>query len=176
MIKTMLNNIIIAVRATRYIVLVIIWIYRCPWCYIELSTYGLQSFIGKVLLVPFRQRDNLPQLHTVRIVFTSSSMRKKCNNKENWSSNLSEHQNRVIYTLKPRQICLHLADGIFKCILLNENIWISRTTSLKFVPKVRISNILALVQIKARRRRGDKPLSETGMVSLLTHLCVSRPQ
>ena len=34
-----------------------------------------------------------------------------------------------------------------------------------------INNIPALVQIMAWRREGDKPLSETMMVSLLTHIC-----
>ena len=34
----------------------------------------------------------------------------------------------------------------------------------------------ALVQIMAWRRSGDKPLSEPMMVSLLTHICVTRPQ
>ena len=38
------------------------------------------------------------------------------------------------------------------------------------VPKVRINNIPALVQIMAWRRPGDKPLSEQMMVSLLTHM------
>ena len=33
----------------------------------------------------------------------------------------------------------------------------------------------ALVQIMAWRRPGDKPLSETMMISLLTHVCVTRP-
>ena len=33
-----------------------------------------------------------------------------------------------------------------------------------------------LVQIMAWRRSGDKPLSEPMMVSLLTHICVTRPQ
>ena len=32
------------------------------------------------------------------------------------------------------------------------------------------------VQIMAWRRSGDKPLYETMMVSLLTHLCITRPQ
>ena len=36
--------------------------------------------------------------------------------------------------------------------------------------------IPALVQIMAWRRPGDKPLSEPMMVSLLTHICVTRPQ
>ena len=37
-------------------------------------------------------------------------------------------------------------------------------------------NIPALVQIIAWRRSGDKPLSEPMMVSLVTHICVTRPQ
>ena len=37
-------------------------------------------------------------------------------------------------------------------------------------------NIPSLIQIMAWRRQGDKPLSETMMVSLLTHICVTRPQ
>ena len=45
-----------------------------------------------------------------------------------------------------------------------------------FVPKVRINNIPALVQIMAWRRPGDKSLSEPMMVSLLMHICVTRPQ
>ena len=48
--------------------------------------------------------------------------------------------------------------------------------SLKFVPSVPIINIPALVQIMAWRRPGDKPLSEPIMVTLLTHICVTRPQ
>ena len=79
-------------------------------------------------------------------------------------------------TLRPRQNGRHLADDIFKCIFLNENIWIPIKISLKFVPKGRINNIPALVQIIAWRRPGDKPLSEPMMVSLLTHIYVTRPQ
>ena len=51
-----------------------------------------------------------------------------------------------------------------------------RFISLKFVPKGPINNNPALVQIMAWRRSGDKPLSEPMMVSLLTHICVTRPQ
>ena len=47
---------------------------------------------------------------------------------------------------------------------------------LKFVPKGRIINIPALVQIMAWCRLGNKPLSERMMVGLLTHICVTRPQ
>ena len=47
---------------------------------------------------------------------------------------------------------------------------------LKFVPNGPINNIPALVPIMAWRRPGDKPLSEPRMASLLTHICVTRPQ
>ena len=43
-------------------------------------------------------------------------------------------------------------------------------------PKGPINKISALVQIMTWRRSGDKPLSEPMMVSLLTHICVTRPQ
>ena len=81
-----------------------------------------------------------------------------------------------INSLRPRPNRRHFADDIFKCIFDNENEWISPRRTLMFVPKVRISNIPALVQIMAWRRPGDKPLSEPMMVSLLTHICVTRPQ
>ena len=48
--------------------------------------------------------------------------------------------------------------------------------SLKFIPKCPINNIPALVQIMAWCRSGDKPLPEPMVVSLLTHICVTRPQ
>ena len=64
----------------------------------------------------------------------------------------------------------------FICIFLNENASISIKISLKFVPKDPINNIPTLVQIMAWRLSGDKPLSEPMMDSLLTHICVTRPQ
>ena len=69
-----------------------------------------------------------------------------------------------INTLRPRQDGRHFPDDIFKCIFLNENKWISLKISLKFVLKGPINDIPALVQIMARRRPGDKPLSEPMMV------------
>ena len=77
---------------------------------------------------------------------------------------------------RPRQNGRHFADDIFKHIFVNENARISIKFSLKFVPKGPIHNIPALVQIMAWRRPGDKPLSEPVLVSLLTHICVTRPQ
>ena len=79
-------------------------------------------------------------------------------------------------SLRPRQNGCHFADNIFKCIFWNENVWISFDISLKFVPKVWINNSPALVQIMAWRRSGDKPVSEPMMVTLLTDICITRPQ
>ena len=81
-----------------------------------------------------------------------------------------------INTLRPRQNGRHFPDDIFKCIFVNENVSILIKISLKFVPKVLINNIPALVQKMAWRRPGDKPLSETMLVNLLTDICVTRPQ
>ena len=82
----------------------------------------------------------------------------------------------LINTLRPRQNGRHFADDTFRRIFLKENVRISIKMSLKFVPKSPIDNIAALFQIMAWRWPGDKPLSEAMMVSLLTHICVARPQ
>ena len=83
-------------------------------------------------------------------------------------------QRDLVNLLRPRQNGRHFADDIFNCIFLNENVWIP--ISLKFVPKVPINNIPALFQIMAWRCPGDKPLSEPMVVSLPTHIWVTRPQ
>ena len=82
----------------------------------------------------------------------------------------------IINSLRPRQNGRLFADDTFKRIFLNENIRISTRNSLKFVPKGLINKIPALVLIMAWRRPGDKPLSEPMVVSLPTHICVTRPQ
>ena len=69
-------------------------------------------------------------------------------------------------------------DAISQTIFSNAFSWMKMLEyrlKLKFVPKGLINNIPALVQIMAWRRPGDKPLSEPMMVSLLTHICVTRP-
>ena len=86
------------------------------------------------------------------------------------------HQAIFLNTLRPRQNGRHFADNPFKRIFLNDTLTIAIKISLNFVPKGPIENIPALVQIRAWRRRGDKPLSEPMMVSLLTHICVTQPQ
>ena len=82
----------------------------------------------------------------------------------------------IINTSRPRQNGRQCPDDIFKWIFLNENVWISINISLKFVPRGPINNIPTLVQVMAWHRLDDKPLSDPMMVSLLTHICITRPQ
>ena len=82
----------------------------------------------------------------------------------------------LVNSLRLRRNRRHFTDDIFKCIFLNEHVWISITVSLKFVPKGPVNNIPALVQIMAWRRPGNKPLSEPMMIISLTHICITRPQ
>ena len=81
-----------------------------------------------------------------------------------------------VNTFRPRQDGPHFPNDTFNRIFMNKNVRISIEFSLKFVPKRPINNIPSLVQIMAWRRPGDKPLSEPMMVSLLAHICVTRPQ
>ena len=74
-----------------------------------------------------------------------------------------------INALRLRQNDRHFPD-IFKWVFLNEKIWTSIKSSLKFVPKDPIKNIPALVKTMAWRRPGDKPLSESMVVRLTTHI------
>ena len=82
----------------------------------------------------------------------------------------------IVYTVRPRQDGHHFADDIFKCIFVIENVRISLKFSMKFVSKIQMNNIPALVQMMAWRQPGDKPLSEPMMVSLLIHIYITRPQ
>ena len=65
---------------------------------------------------------------------------------------------------------------LFKCIFLNENVYISIEISLEFVLKGSINNIPILAQIMAWRRPDVTLSSEPMMVRSPTHICVIRPQ
>ena len=116
----------------------------------------------------------------VHVIFIWEQFHKKCSIIHEICNFCSEIWVDIVsvntVTLRPRQNGRHFADGIFKCIFLNENIWIPIKISLKFVPKGPINNNPSLVQIMVWRRLGAKPLSEPMMGSLLTHICVTLPQ
>ena len=72
----------------------------------------------------------------------------------NWVSEMSAILcAESVNTLRLKQNGRHFPEDIFKCIFLNENVWISIKISLKFVPKVPINNIPVLVQIMSGRRQ-----------------------
>ena len=75
-----------------------------------------------------------------------------------------------IYSLRLRLNMCHFEYDIFKYIFMNETILISITISFKFIHKDAINNIPVLVQITAWCRPGDKPLSESMMIILLTYM------
>ena len=75
---------------------------------------------------------------------------------------------RNFNTLRPRQNGRHFPDDTFKCIFLNENVSISIKISPNCVPNGPINDNPALVQIIL--------LSETMLVSLLKHICVTLPR
>ena len=84
-------------------------------------------------------------------------------------------QHVFVTSMRATQNRYHFADGIFKCIFLNENASILLKICLRVLfSRTRINTIPALFEIMAWRRPGNKQLSETMMVSLLTHICVMR--
>ena len=77
-----------------------------------------------------------------------------------WDQNDSIDCNLGVHTLRPRKKDRHFSNDIFKCIFLNENIWIFTDISLKLISKGQINNKASLVQIMVWCLFGAKPLSE----------------
>ena len=80
-----------------------------------------------------------------------------------------------VNTLMPRQYGRHIADNIFKCIFLNENIWIFIKIPLNIVPKGRINYIPALVQIMAWRWWGIIWTNDGLVYWCIIIICFTRP-
>ena len=71
------------------------------------------------------------------------------------------HAVSTVNKLRPRQNGCHFAEDTFKHILFNENVRISITISLKFVPKGPIDNMPALVQIMPWRQPWHRAITST---------------
>ena len=84
------------------------------------------------MIVPWKQH----------IIFLRAGSGKKDNSME---TNSQKKSINSFNTLRLRQNGCHFPDDIFKCIFLNENVWISIKISVKFVPMDPINNIPALV-------------------------------
>ena len=81
----------------------------------------------------------------------------------------------AINSFSPGQNGRHSADDMFKPIFLNVNFLISENVSTKYVPWGLIDNMSTLVQIIARRRPGDKPLSEQMLTQFTdAYICGTR--
>ena len=63
-------------------------------------------------------------------------------------------------TLETRTKWPPFADKVFKCIFMNDSIWISSKISLEIVADGPIDNKLASVQVNRRCQTSDKPLPE----------------
>ena len=76
--------------------------------------------------------------------------------------------------LRPRQNGRHFPD-IFKCIFLNENVWISIKISLKFVPNDPIINFPTLVQIMTWHQATSHYLNQCWLIywSIYAPLCLN---
>ena len=66
----------------------------------------------------------------------------------------------IINSSHPGHDSRHFSDDIFRCILGNEKFCILIEISIKFAPKGPIDNNPALIFTMARRRIGNKPISE----------------
>ena len=143
------------------------------WCALQWPSFGIIAEVDKRLKASIALEGSL---HAHGVLTSVEEGTHYCVNKSQWLFFPTSGYGVSFNTLRPRKNDRHFSDDVFKCIFLNENVWISLKISLKFVPKGQIDNNPALVQIMAWRRSGDKPLSEPMMVSLLTHICVTRPQ
>ena len=85
------------------------------------------------------------------------------------------HETSISALLTHWQNGRYFPDDIFKCILWMK-IYEFRLGFHWSLFLRQINDIPALVLIMAWRPPGDRPLSETMMVRLLTHTCVTRPQ
>ena len=82
---------------------------------------------------------------------------------------------RWVNTLRLRQNGHHFPDDIFKCIFLNENIWISIKISLKFVPKGPVNNVPPSDEIMVLHPPGARHYLNQWWLDY-PHTCVTQPR
>ena len=104
---------------------------RQPFCLLSAFNGDPVSFV----VAQWRQKGRSP---CVKGVLRSGSFMLLCITRLQW-----------VNTLRPRKNGRYFPDGIFKCIFLNENVWISINISLTFIPKGQINNMPTLVRIMA---------------------------
>ena len=156
------------IKATIYI-FIALRVIHLQWCYRHMLVLALIiglndkfpgqiSWDGREMTLP---QEDVPcellwKQWLIRAVFPNKINRRMANwNYGKLVTPLYYSNENPITTLRSRPDGRPFPDEIFKCIFLNENVWISIEISL-FVPKGPINNNLALVQIMPSRRPGEK--------------------
>ena len=85
-------------------------------------------------------------------------------------------QSLLFNALRPRPDRRHIPHDIFRCIFLNEYVWISIKISLKFVPEGPINNIPHWFRYWLGADEATSHYLDQCCSSLLTQVCVTRPQ
>ena len=80
--------------------------------------------------------------------------------KRNWTEDHGMLFKVSLNTLRRRQNGRHFTDNIYKCIFLNETLWILIKISLKFLPYGPVDKKSTLVQVMAWCWTGNKPLPQ----------------
>ena len=123
----------------------------------KIEDFGRQTLSALTLVfIPYCAEHILGNKHIYIYIFSIISQHWDCVG----SWNVSLWETKIHWT----HWSCHFKDDIFKCISLNENFGISNNISLKCVPYALIDKMSSLVQIMARCRIGNKPLSEPMMI------------
>ena len=131
--------------------------------HLNMSSAKMASILSRGRWVNMTQSHNITQSNFGRLVTADEAPR---------------HQTWVSFKkgqLRQAKRGRHFADDTFKCILLNEKVYIFIRISMKFVPKGPIYYESALVQVMAWRQTGDKPLFEPVLKNDPCHHSVPKP-
>ena len=105
-----------------------------------------------------------------------SQGKNRCKTKPNLSKHNRNFLGRTVSVCCHYGLCFVILWFACWCQFVFSFLWSARSLDETFNTLRPRQNIPALVQIMAWRRPGDKPLSEPMMISLPTHICVTRPQ
>ena len=146
---------------------------QLKWVIISLDTGSKPKYV--VLPIPYLQTIQdlfLTRLHIIKCAVQIKMQMYFMLGK----SSSSWFQTSVSYHIEAKTGWTPFRRRHFHVHFLQWNCCILIKLSLKYVRKGPIDNNRALVRTTAWRRSGDKPLSEPMMISLPTHMCVTRPQ
>ena len=137
-------------------------IYNVIWHSVHVNLYLKNWYIGPQVSLKFTHLKSQPHLPGANELTYGGLVLHVCISKRDhhWSDALHWHQAITLTYLGRDKMAPFCRPLFFKCILLNENIWISAEIWLKFIPKGEIDTVSTSVQIMAWCQTGDKPFSE----------------